>query len=609
MKNSILLFIFSVATVFCHAQDPRERFYNYEILKPSHDRKPKVEGFAGERIEEKLNRGVNAVVDANGDVYVSWRLLKTDPANVAFDVYKASGNGKARKLNSKPVSITSDYVDRNRLAPAAKYAFDYWVVPVVSGKQGAASEKVKVTTKKAGEQLAFESIPLQNNVMPGRTGIADLNGDGQYDFIILHPNSNKDPSFRPDSNKTTYKIEAYLHDGTFLWRNDLGDGIEPGVWYSPFVVYDFNGDGKAEIAVKTAPAGIRQPNGIVTGGPEWVSIWDGMTGRELAKADWISRSPRFGEYNRNNRQQMGVAYLDGKTPCLLVMRGTYRCMVVDAYQFDRNNKLTRLWRWDGDEENPVVRSQGAHGMTISDADGDGRDEIFLGSAVLDDDGTLLWSAGVGHPDKIYVSDIDPSRPGMEVFYACEVMHDDGLGVSVRDARTGEKVWSIGKKTMHVGDGMVADIDPSRPGLECWATEDSKGGSRDKYLFDAKGNMFASNDDVPPCRTWVWWGADKVRGMVRMEGTRENRQTSVAKYKGETLVTGIRGNIVLTGDITGDWREEIVTALPGELRIYSTVIPAKDRRVTLVQDNTYRQTITTHTMGYQQSPVPSFYLGE
>ena len=64
---------------------------------------------------------------------------------------------------------------------------------------------------------------------------------------------NVDPGMPGTLDGSTYQIEAYLSDGTFLWSKDLGQGIEPGVWYSPFIAYDFNGDGKAEIALKTAP--------------------------------------------------------------------------------------------------------------------------------------------------------------------------------------------------------------------------------------------------------------------------------------------------------------------------------------------------------------------
>ena len=612
MKNIILFICFSILSIAVYAQDPRELLYNIEILRPDHVRKPKVQGFAKERIEERLDRGIIAIDDGNGNVYIGWRLLKTDPSDAGFDVYRSVG-GKQTKLNSKPVTVTTDFVDKNAAKTAANA--QYWVVPTVKGKQGEASEKVSVVTRKSDDEPAYISIPLQNDVIPGRRrlAVADLNGDGKFDFVLIQPNVSKDPGSRPDSSKITYKIEAYLHDGTFLWRNDLGDGIEPGVWYSPFIVYDFDGDGKAEIAVKTAPTGIRRPDGTVLNGEEWISIWDGMTGREITKTPWTARTERLGNYNRQNRNQLGVAYLDGKTPCLIVARGTYKAMFVEAYQF-HGGKLEKLWSWDGDEENPVVRSQGAHIMLVADVDDDGRDEIILGSAVLDDNGTLLWSAGLGHPDKVYVTDIDPSRPGLEMFFAVEALHDkDGLGVCMRDARTGELIWSLDRPTVHIGSGMVADIDPSRAGLECFAGEDPKGhtsmripGNNNKFLFDAKGNLFGEGDDIPPMNDWLWWDAGKLRQYISQ---RRGSATAVMKYGHGEVQSGFKGQVIMTADLTGDWREEIITALPGELRIYSTAIPAKDRRTTLLQDNTYRQTITVRTMGYQQSPVPSFYLGE
>ena len=457
MKKCIFLFYLTLTCIIIRAQDPRELLYNFEILKPDHARKPKVEGFAHERIEERFDRSVVAIVDGSNNVYVSWRLLKSDPTDIAFNVYKTV-NGKQSKLNSKPISVTTDFVDKNA---AKNTGAQYWVVPVVNGKQGVASTKTNVITLKSSNEPAYISIPLQNEAIPGRRrlGVADLNGDGKFDFVLIHPNVSKDPGSRPDSSQVTYKIEAYLHDGTFLWRNDLGDGIEPGVWYSPFIAYDFDGDGKAEIAVKTAPKGIRKTNGCVYDGEEWVSIWDGMTGRELAKADWPLRTARLGDHNRINRNQLGVAYLDGKTPCLIVARGTYKAMFADAFQY-HDGKLTKLWSWDGDEENPIVRSQGAHTMLTCDVDGDGRDEVILGSAVIDDNGVLLWSAGLGHPDKVCVTDVDPSRPGLEMFFGAEVLHDDGLGVCLRDAATGEVIWGIGKPTVHVRLGAVAESSTS-----------------------------------------------------------------------------------------------------------------------------------------------------
>jgi len=191
-----------------------------------------------------------------------------------------------------------------------------------------------------------------------------------------------------------------------------------------------------------------------------------------------------------------------------------------------------------------------------------------------------------------VTDVDPTRPGMEIFYAIEPWHDDGKGVCLVEAKTGKIIWSIGQRTYHVGDGMVADIDPSIPGLECFATEDPKGGSRDRYMFSADGKRLGQREDVPGCRNWIFWDADLLRETFGYGGSGRGlmgrgrfgrgrfgrgRSLSIVKYKGETLTSNIEGSIIMMADILGDWREELITALPGELRIYTTTIPAKDRR--------------------------------
>ncbi|MHC4736725.1 MAG: rhamnogalacturonan lyase family protein, partial [Planctomycetota bacterium] len=180
----------------------------------------------------------------------------------------------------------------------------------------------------AKDKPYYASIKFQGDYRPQRIAVADLNGDGTYDFVIKQPSRGIDPAGKPNTEGLTYKLEAYLNNGTFLWRKDLGPGIEPGIWYSPFVVYDFDGDDKAEVAVKTGPEDARESDGRVRKGPEWCSILEGMTGAEITRADWPPRDPRLGDYNRTNRNQMGMAYLDGKIPCLLVARGTYKLMIV-----------------------------------------------------------------------------------------------------------------------------------------------------------------------------------------------------------------------------------------------------------------------------------------
>jgi len=621
-KTLLFVLIFSVKFLF--AQDTRERTYQYEILEPRHEIKPPVQGFAAQRIVENLNRGLTAVKSAdNKVVYLSWRWLNSDENTVTFNVYRET-NGKTKKLNNKPVVATTDFTD---IKPVSGKA-NYWISAVDKKKKAVVSEKMETDTASLTNYI---SVKLKGKDRVGKLAVADLNGDGRYDFIVRTPDSNVDPGMPGDTTGITFKISAYLHDGTYLWTYDMGPGIEPGIWYSPFVAYDFNGDGKAEIALKGAGDDyLKNAKGRVYGGSEFLMVLDGMTGKVMDKVAWPERNFRLGDLNRQNRNQIGMAYLDGKTPCILAARGTYRLMMVDAWQL-KGNKLEKLWHFDGDEENPVMRSQGAHNMVCGDVDNDGRDEILLGSCMLDDNGTLLWSSGLGHSDKAYLTQLDPVRKGMQVFLVSEPWQTDGRGVMVVDAKSGQQIWKIGQPTYHVGDGMVADFDSVHPGLECFASEDKKGGSDARYLLTSDGKKLNStNDEVPDCRNWAWWDGDLLRETIgaefrrpvvdegttqeNAENQRNNRRfrgdwsVNVSKWKAETLTKGIKGSIVMIADITGDWREEIITSLPGEIRIYQTNIPAKDRRITLMKDPIYRSYVLERSQGYPQSPVTGYYLG-
>ncbi len=599
-------------------QDSNERVYNYEILTPQANDirtvpKPKVEGWATARVKENLNRGVVAVKTDSG-VYVGWRLLETDAPAVAFNVYRSSDGKNWKKLNSRPVSSTTDYVDTKGTASSL------YRVAALDGRK-----EIKVSEASPVLENNYVSIKFQGNYPAQKMAVGDLDGDGRYDYVIKQPQQRTDPGSWNRSTDT-FKLEAYSADGEFLWVHDLGWNIEQGVWYSPYVVADLDGDGKAEVAVKTAPVDkdYRDSTGRVVGAvpynykgvpgsspygicPEYLSILDGMTGKEIDRVDWIPQGREFGDYNRNNRNQIAVAFLDGRTPSVIMMRGTYRKMAANAYHF-KDGKLQLVWEWSGDQENPVIRSQGAHQTVCADVDGDGRDEVILGSAVIDDNGQALWSAGVGHSDKAIVGEIDPDNPGLEILYANEVPHEK-RGVCLVDAATGREFWNIGKHTGHVGNAMAVDLDPSIPGLECIATED--GGKTDKtedtkYIFSSKGERLWKGEPVPGCTDWIWWDADRLRELP-VFGGRQRGGFSIGKYRGETVTDGIEGSIMMIADLFGDWREEIVTIKNGEMRIYTTTIPAVDRRNTLVQDPLYRSYIYSRSMGYTQSPMLSFFL--
>lgn len=551
-------------------------------------------GWVSERIEEKLNRGLAAIPLDGKRVYLTWRLLKSDPANAAFNLYRASAGGAPARLNKLPITRTTDFIDSTAPADVEN---SWFVRPVVKGAELEASEPVSLSAPRTAS--SYRAIKLRD-ITRGvdRVGIGDLNGDGAYDFVVKHPAGTVDPG-RVVPSPATYKIDAYDgKTGEFMWRIDLGWNINHGIWFSPMVVRDLDGDGRAEVCLRTAPyAATREEafdggKGFVLQGPEYLGVYDGATGKEIDKVDWIERGQpqEWADHsgNRSSRHMLGVAYLDGKTPSVLVVRGTYGMMRVDAWML-RDRKLQKIWRWTNERAPFKYQGQGQHSIKTADIDGDGADEILNGSIAIDNDGRTMWSTGLGHGDRFYLSDIDPSRPGLEVWYTIEDPHPQN-GVSLWDARTGNLIFGVNEPTNdnQVAGGLAGDIDPRFPGMEVWG---------DKYFFTAKGQPIPG--PVPPQNELVWWDADPLREILS--------RGSISKWQGPELAR-IQGFTQLVADIAGDWREEIVTFTSGELRIYSTTLPATDRRVTLMQDPLYRNDVTHRSMGYPHVPMTSYYLG-
>ncbi len=633
----------------------------------------KAMGRITERVVEPLGRGLVAMPLEDGKVYVGWRLLESDPAEIAFNVYRRTGDGKPVKLNDRPVRKTTDFVD----ASAPKGIEHAWVIyPVIGGEEikpvpitGSASfdgtvtldgkplegAVVKFTPQDGGGPAVFGvtddkgRYQLKGTAMPGtytvqiltgakgsipppssegalatpgqqappylsiklegdhtfqKVGIADLDGDGRYDFVIKQPNANVDPYvnyWKPSTE--TYKLEAYRHDGAFLWRHDLGWSIERGIWYSPYVVYDLNGDGIAEVAVKTGEGDPRDADGRVQSGPEYLTILDGLTLETVTRIDWPPRelfkdTPR--PYNYASRNQLGVAYLDGRRPYLIVERGTYNVIVVIAYRF-RDGRLTEHWRWDNRGLPREYQGQGAHWMHAADVDADGRDEVLIGSAVIDDNGKALWTTGLGHPDHFYVGDIDPGRPGLEVYYGIERRQPERNGMCLVDAATGKILWGHEGFTRHVhGQGMCGDIDAGYPGAECYSADtDAQKKFAWARLRTAKGEVISEENLGGFSPRVVYWDADPQRELLR--------RGRISDYGGSEMPPRVEGHVAAVADILGDWREEIITSVPGELRIYTTTIPAKDRRPCLMQDRLYRMDVVAAAMGYYQIPMTSYDL--
>src|SRR5690606_6938716 len=434
-------------------------------------------------------------------------------------------------------------------------------------------------------------------------------------------------------------LQAYELDGTLLWSINLGKNIREGAHYTQFMVYDLDGDGRAEVACKTADGTIdgkgqvigdpdadhRNEQGHILRGPEYLTVFDGLTGAALHTTDFIpprhpdTLTPTADELkeiwgdgygNRCDRFLACIAYLDGKRPSLVMTRGYYTRSVLTAWNFD-NGKLTRLWTFDSHDGTPgnlAYAGQGNHNISVADVDGDGRDEIIYGACVIDDNGKGLHSTGLGHGDALHVSDLDPDRPGLEVFDIQERFDDAGM--HMRDARTGEILWKkpsvqAGPDGEGPGRGNAFDIDPRYPGAECWVF-----GGGIRGLYSAKGELIT---EVTPgsCNFGIWWDGDLLRELLDrnriMKWSWNTNSLDTLLVDPEcTSNNGSKATPVLSADLFGDWREEVIwrTTDNQSLRIYITTIPTEHRIVTLMQDHVYRLGIAWQNVAYNQPPHSS-----
>jgi rhamnogalacturonan endolyase len=615
------------------------------------------------RIMERLSRGVVAVHQPDGRVFVSWRLLASDPAGTAFNLYRttapratgASDSGPfssrpdaaagTTKLNPTPLAAGTWFID----ASAALDRETRYVVRAVH--DGIESEPSAAFTLPAGAPpLPYHSIALQTpaGYTPGDASLGDLDGDGDYEIVLKQEQNPKDNSRSGVTGETL--LQAYTLESRLLWTINLGKNIREGAHYTQFMVYDLDSDGRAEIACKTADGTIdgtgkvigdasadhRSRDGHILKGPEFLTVFDGQTGAALATVPYVpGRHPTKtdpspddlkavwgdGHGNRSDRYLAAVAYLDGEHPSLVMCRGYYTRSVLAAWDW-RDGQLTQRWVFDSDDGTPgnaAYRGQGNHNLSVADVDDDGRDEIIYGAAVIDDNGTGLYSTGWGHGDALHVSDLVPANPGLEIFDIQERF--DAQGMSLRDARTGRVLFTVpavhadesgGDKGEGPGRGNAFNIDPRFPGAECWAA-----GSGMDGLYDATGKPFLAKRPAGfPCNFGILWDGDLLHELLD--------QNRIVKWNWQTesieplLVAhacisnnSTKATPALSADLWGDWREEVIwrTRDNRELRIYTSTIPTPHRLVTLMHDPVYRLSIAWQNVAYNQPPHPSFYINE
>lgn len=571
---------------------------------------------AGTRQMEFLDRGVVAVKTGTG-VFVSWRLLGTEGSNVSFNVYR-----DGTKVNASPITNSTNLQDASGTSSSK-----YTVRAVVGGTEQAASAAASVWGNN------YLSVPL--SIPAGGTtpdGVAytysandasagDLDGDGEYELIVKW-----DPSNSKDNSQSGYTgevfIDAYKLNGTRLWRISLGKNIRAGAHYTQFMVYDLDGDGKAEVAMKTADGSkdgtgtvigdaskdYRNSSGYVLSGPEFLTIFNGQTGKALSTVNYEPARGSVSDWgdnygNRVDRFLAAIAYLDGERPSLVMARGYYTRTVLVAYNW-RNGQLTKQWTFDSNTSgNAGYAGQGNHNLSVADVDGDGKDEIIYGAMAVDDNGKGLYTTGLHHGDAMHLSDLDPDRAGLEVFQVHET--PSNAGVEFRDARTGQLIWGI-PTTKDIGRGMAADIDPRYKGAEVWA---------DGGLYTAKGQKIGTT--LPSSTNFgIWWDGDLLRELLDSNRIDKwdyanSKTVNLLTASGVSSNNGTKSTPNLQADLFGDWREEAVwrTSDSSALRIFTTTAVTDKRIHTLMHDPVYRLGIAWQNVAYNQPPHTGFYLGE
>ncbi len=589
------------------------------------------------------SRRLTAVAAVNPDqTHIAWVCQSSDGPATTVELLK---NGQV--VHSQTGTDASSFLDTTA-AGTDQYQLR------INGQPAGSAQRV---------EASFFEIPVNtpaNRTAPdgeaysytiNDASVGDLNGDGNYEIILKwYPTIAKDNAFSGYTGNTL--LDAYTLDGKQLWRIDLGPNIRSGAHYTQFMVYDLNNDGKDELVVKTADGSvdgrgkiIGNPEadwlthsgeiaqhdrtgsriladgtrlagltGRVLNGPEYLTAFNGLTGEEISTVEYIpqrgkdTHSPSKeamkdlwgdGYANRSDRFLAAVGHFDAQRPSVVFSRGYYAKSVIAAWDLI-DNILTPRWVFDTDTQPAGYAGQGNHQMAVADVDADGFDEVIFGSMAIDQDGSPLWTAQLGHGDALHVADLDPIRPGIERFGVQEEMTVSGqLGSTMLDAATGEILWSTAAKK-DTGRGVCIDIDPNYPGSECWA-------SNSHTLYAANGDKIASKRPRS-VNFSIYWDGDELREIlddtvITKWRWQTQTETTLMAATGSLSNNGTKATPVLSADILGDWREELILRREDNqaLRVYLTPYPTNIARPPLMSDRTYRVAIAWQNSAYNQPP--------
>lgn len=566
---------------------------------------------------EYLDRGISAINTGNG-MMVSWRFLANDPDNAVYKLYRDN-----TLIYTSDAGMATSYLDKGGSATSN------YKVETYSGDKLLSSDTCRLISGQSYFDIPMD-VPKGGSdytYSPNDCSFGDVDGDGQYEiFVKWDPSNSKDNS--QDGVTGNVYIDCYTLTGTKLWRIDLGKNIRAGAHYTQFIVADFDLDGKAEMTCKTADGTVdgvgkvigdaskdyRNSAGRVLDGPEFYTLFDGATGAALDTVDYeyprgdatsANAKKTWGDNygNRCDRFLGAAVYLDGVHPSAVSIRGYYTRMTAVAYDVV-DKKLVKRWGYDSGWSRTGVSGygNGNHNCMPADVDGDGKQELFLGSCCIDDNGKMLWANNRGHGDAMHLGDLIPDRHGLEA-WVCHEESEEG-GVSLLDAATGEAIFHkhSGKDT---GRCAADNIYAGNPGAEFWGAESGN-------VYDSKGDT--TGIARPAQNFFIYWDGDLEREMldnITISKINNNKKIdNIFTASGCASNNSTKATPNLTADLFGDWREELIlrTEDNTKLRVFCTPYETDYRITTLVHDSHYRMQCSAEQTSYNQPPHVSYFLG-